>query len=90
VLFLKLQSGAALNPAMIAALRSGIRENVSPRHVPARIVATPDIPVTVTGKVSEAAVHAALHGREVTNRGALANPEALAFFALDCLPELQV
>jgi acetoacetyl-CoA synthetase len=87
VLFVKLQSGHALDDGFVAALRQGIRDQVSPRHVPARIVAVTDIPVTVTAKVSEAAVHAAIHGRPVTNRSALANPEALDLFRPD-LPEL--
>ena len=48
--------------------------------MPDRIIQVDDIPRTATGKVSELAVRAALHGREVTNRQALVNPEALGLF----------
>jgi acetoacetyl-CoA synthetase len=90
VLFVKLKPGFTWDESLGEAIRSAIRENLSPRHVPARIIAVPDIPVTVTGKVSEAAVHNAIHGREVPNRNALANPEALTHFAPARLPELQI
>ncbi len=60
-----------------ASLRAAIRAACSPRHVPAVIVAVPDLPRTQTGKLSEIAVREAVHGREVKGRGALANPEVL-------------
>ncbi len=89
VLFVKLKSGAWWDEALAEAIRRVIRENLSPRHVPAKIIAVPDLPVTVTGKVSEAAIHNAIHGREVTNLNALANPSALIYFNPTQLPELQ-
>ena len=49
----------------------------SARHVPDRVIQVRDIPRTGTGKVSEFTVRAAIHGREVTNRDALQNPESL-------------
>ena len=60
----------------------------SARHVPDRVIQVGDIPRTSTGKVSEFAVRAAIHGREVTNRDALENPEALLAFEPARLPEL--
>ena len=54
-----------------------IRDNTSPRHVPARILQVADIPRTRSGKITELAVRDVVHGREVKNVGALANPEAL-------------
>jgi len=54
--------------------------------VPARIVAVPDIPRTLSGKLTELAVRDVIHGRPVKNRDALANPEALEYFRN--LPEL--
>ena len=53
-----------------------IRRNTTPRHVPARIVAVPDVPRTISGKIVELAVH----GRPVRNTDALANPAALEHF----------
>jgi acetoacetyl-CoA synthetase len=89
VLFVRLQPGARLDGDLQSRIRKAIRENLSPRHVPAEIVAVPAIPLTVTGKVSEVAVQDAIHGRPVRNRDVLANPEALAHFAPERLAALQ-
>ena len=64
-----------------------MRTGASPRHVPAKIVAVPDLPRTRSNKLSELAVRDVVHGRTVANTEALANPEALAHFA--DLEELQ-
>jgi acetoacetyl-CoA synthetase len=88
VLFVQLREAAALDDALADAIRARIRANLSPRHVPARIIAVAEIPRTVTGKVSEAAVQEAIHGRQVHNKDALANPDALQHFAPERLPAL--
>ena len=80
VLFVKLAPGSTLDDALRAKLRTRIRENASPRHVPARIVEVEDIPRTRSGKITELAVRDIVHGREVKNVEALANPEALEYF----------
>ena len=59
----------------------------TPRHVPAAIIAVPDIPRTRSGKITELAVRDIIHGRAIKNTEALANAEALAFFKN--LPELR-
>ena len=87
VLFVRLRPGAALDEALTARIRKQIRDGASPRHVPARIVAIADIPRTKSGKITELAVRDVVHGREVKNQDALANPEALALFRN--LPELK-
>ncbi|MGH7160716.1 MAG: acetoacetate--CoA ligase [Acetobacteraceae bacterium] len=86
VLFVRLKEGGRLDKALEERIRRTIRENASPRHVPARIVAVGDIPRTRSGKISEIAVRDVVHGRVVKNVEALANPEALALFR--DLPEL--
>jgi acetoacetyl-CoA synthetase len=86
VLFVVMKEGAALDAAMEKRIRDKIRAGASPRHVPAKIVAVADIPRTKSGKITELAVRDIVHGREVKNREALANPEALALFR--DLPEL--
>ena len=58
----------------------------SPRHVPGVVVAVDDIPRTKSGKITELAVRDVVHGREVKNKEALANPEALDLFKN--IPEL--
>ena len=80
VLFVRLVEGTALDAALEERIRRTIRENASPRHVPARIVAVADIPRTRSGKISEIAVRDVVHGRAVKNVGALANPEALELY----------
>ena len=87
VLFVRLKDGQALDDDLSARIRSRIFANCSPRHVPARIVQVADIPRTKSGKIVELAVRDIVHGREVKNIEALANPEALDLFR-DCA-ELQ-
>ncbi len=80
VLFVRLAEGVDLDEALIGRIRRTIRQGASPRHVPAVVAAVPDIPRTKSGKIVELAVRRVIHGEEVTNREALANPEALRFF----------
>jgi acetoacetyl-CoA synthetase len=86
VLFVRLRDGISLDDALVDRIRRRIRQNASPRHVPARVIAVADIPRTRSGKIVELAVREVVHGRPVRNREALANPEALDLFA--DLPEL--
>jgi len=65
---------------MKARIRSVIRQNTTPRHVPGKIVAVDDIPRTISGKIVELAVRNVVHGKPVKNTDALANPAALANF----------
>ena len=81
VLFVILRGGIELDEALEAKVRSHIRANATPRHVPTRIVQVTDIPRTRSGKITELAVRHVVHGREVKNKEALANPEALDQFA---------
>ena len=80
VLFVRLRPGLVLDAALEARIREAIRASTTPRHVPARIVAVPDIPRTISGKIVELAVRNVIHGRPVKNTDALANPEALEHF----------
>ena len=80
VLFVKLAAGQALDDGLAGRIRERIRDGASPRHVPARLIAVPDLPRTRSGKIVELAVRAAVHGEEVRNATALANPEALDHF----------
>ena len=87
VLFVKLRDGRTLDAALEKRIRKGIRDNATPRHVPAKIIQVPDIPRTKNNKVVEIAVRSVVHGMPVGNTDALANPEALELFR--DLPELQ-
>ena len=74
-------SGHELTAPLQKKISGAIRAGASPRHVPAKIVAAPDIPYTLNMKKVELAVQKMIHGREVKNKDALKNPEALDFFA---------
>jgi acetoacetyl-CoA synthetase len=87
VLFVRLRPGCLLDDALRERIRSQIRRNTTPRHVPARIVQVDDIPRTKSGKIVELAVRDVVHGRAVKNIEAMANPDALALYRN--LPELQ-
>jgi acetoacetyl-CoA synthetase len=87
VLFVKLREGLRLDDALDERLRRGLREEASPHHVPWRIIQVADLPRTISGKLSELAVRAVVHGQVVTNVEALANPEALELFRE--LPQLR-
>ena len=86
VLFVRLREGTALDEALQARIRKVIRDNASPRHVPARIIQVGDIPRTRSGKLVELAVRDVVHGRTPKNLEALANPEALDQFR--AMPQL--
>lgn len=87
VLFVRLRDGLQLDDALRDQIRSVIRANTTPRHVPAKIVQVADIPRTISGKIVELAVRNVVHGQPVKNTDALANPQALELFR--DLPELQ-
>jgi len=81
VLFVKLAEGLLLTDALQAEIRSRLRVNASPRHVPARIAQVTDVPRTRSNKISELAVADVVNGRQVRNTEALANPESLAQYS---------
>ncbi|ANG98273.1 acetoacetate-CoA ligase [Brucella pseudogrignonensis] len=80
VLFVRLAEGVSLDDDLKARIKTKIRTGATPRHVPAKIVAVSDIPRTKSGKIVELAVRDIVHGREVKNREALANAEALELY----------
>ncbi len=87
VLFLALKSGVVLDESLEKEIRGALRAQASPRHVPDKIVVAPQLPRTKSNKLVELAVTDVINGREVRNRDALANPEALDWFK--DLPALQ-
>src|SRR5690606_20106526 len=87
ILFVRLRDGLTLDQELIDRIRKRIRENASPRHMPAKIIQIADIPRTKSGKIVELAVRDVVHGRPVKNKEALDNPQALELY--ENLPELQ-
>lgn len=87
ILFVRLQEGLNLDQELIDRIKTSIRQNTTPRHVPSKILQVNDIPRTLSGKIVELAVRKVVHNEAVNNTEALANPEALALYK--DLPELQ-
>jgi acetoacetyl-CoA synthetase len=80
ILFIKLAPGFSLTDELKDKIRRTLRENASPRHVPALILETPDIPYTLNMKKVESAVTNIINGRTVSNRDALINPGSLDYY----------
>ena len=86
ILFVVLAEGQILTDDLKNRINKTIRQNSTPRHVPAKIIEVTDIPHTINGKKVEIAVARIVHGEEVPNKDALANPESLKQF--EALTEL--
>ncbi|MFO8033505.1 MAG: acetoacetate--CoA ligase [Desulfohalobiaceae bacterium] len=87
ILFVKLNPGYELNQELQRKIKTTIRENASPRHVPAKIISVPDIPYTLNMKKVELAVKKTIENQPVKNKDSLKNPEALQYY--QNMPELQ-
>jgi acetoacetyl-CoA synthetase len=80
ILFVVLRDGVELTDDLREKIRSTIRRETTPRHVPATILQVADIPKTRSGKIAEVAVRDVVNGKVVGNLASLCNPEALDFF----------
>jgi acetoacetyl-CoA synthetase len=80
ILFVILVDQVELDDQLRIKIKDALRYGASPRHVPAIIIETPDLPRTRSGKLSELAVRSVVEGKPVKNTEALANPEALEYF----------
>ena len=80
VLFVKLRDGMTLDEELINKIKSTVKENATPRHVPAKILQVADIPRTISGKIVELAVRQVVHNQKINNLQSLANPQALDLF----------
>jgi len=87
ILFVQMAEGVELTDAVVNKIKKTIRTNASPRHVPAKILAVPEIPYTLNMKKVELAVKKVIQGQDVLNKDALRNPEVLDHYA--SLKELQ-
>ena len=80
ILFVTTKGSVELNEDKIKLIKSKIRKNCSPKHVPALIIKVPDIPRTKSGKIVELAVKKIVNGEDINNKEAIANPEILDYF----------
>ena len=79
-MFVTTKNGEELNDEKIKLIKSRIRKNCSPKHVPSIIIKVPEIPRTKSGKIVELAVRQVVNGEKINNIEAIANPEALKFY----------
>ena len=87
ILFVTTKNNQEINDEKVKLIKSTIRKNCSPKHVPAIIIKVPEIPRTKSGKIVELAVRQVINGEKINNKEAIANPESLEFFAN--LPQLK-
>jgi len=80
ILFVKLRQEVNLTDELVKNIQTAIRKNASPRHVPAKVIPIADIPYTINMKKVELAVRNVIHGKPVTNKDALRNPESLELY----------
>lgn len=80
ILFVVLREGKTLTNELTAEIKTKIRQNTSPHHVPAKIIAAPDLPRTLNGKLIEIAVKKIINGQSIAQTETLANPQSLEFF----------
>ncbi len=80
VLFVTTKNNQEIDNEKIKLIKSKIRKNCSPKHVPAIIIKVPEIPRTKSGKIVELAVKQIINGEKIDNKEAIANPESLRFF----------
>ena len=80
ILFVTTKNNQELNDEKIKSIKSKIRKNCSPKHVPTIIIKVPEIPKTKSGKIVELAVRQVINGEQINNKEAIANPDSLEFF----------
>ena len=88
ILFVTTKNQVELDEKKINLIKSRIRKNCSPKHVPSIVIKVPEIPRTKSGKIVELAVRKIIHGETVNNQEAIANPEALKYF--ENMPQLKL
>ena len=88
ILFITTKNNQEIDDEKIKLIKSRIRKNCSPKHVPAIIIKVPEIPRTKSGKIVELAVRQIINGEKINNKEAIANPESLQFF--EKLPQLKL
>ena len=80
IIFVTTKNDEDLDDEKIELIKTRIRKNCSPKHVPKIIIKVPEIPRTKSGKIVELAVRKLINGEELNNKEAIANPESLDFF----------
>ena len=80
ILFVTTKENKELSEDKIKLIKTKIRKNCSPKHVPSIVIKVPEIPRTKSGKIVELAVKKIIHGEEISNKEAISNPDCLVYF----------
>jgi acetoacetyl-CoA synthetase len=80
ILFVTTKNNEDLDDEKIKLIKTRIRKNCSPKHVPKIIIKVPEIPRTKSGKIVELAVKKVINGEKLDNKEAIANPDSLKYF----------
>ena len=80
ILFVTTKNNQELNDEKIKYIKSKIRKNCSPKHVPAIVIKVPEIPRTKSGKIVELTVKKIINGEEIDNLESISNPKSLTYF----------
>ena len=80
ILFVTTKENKELDGEKLKLIKTRIRKNCSPKHVPSVIIKVEEIPRTKSGKIVELAVKKIINGEELNNKEAIANPRCLEFF----------
>ena len=83
LLFLVLKKGTSLNVQLRNSINQALRSELSPRHIPQKIYAIPEVPRTLNGKKLEIPVKRILAGtplNKASSQDAMSNPQSLEFF----------
>ena len=77
ILFIKLKKNFVLNDELKIKIKNEIKKLLSPKHIPAKIIAMKDIPKTKSGKIVEITVKKIINNEKIDNLTSLINPESL-------------
>ena len=80
ILFIKMLKGVEINAKYLEQIQLAIKQNLSPKHIPSKIIQVSDIPYTINGKKTEIAVKKTLAGEQIDNLDSITNPECLKEF----------
>jgi acetoacetyl-CoA synthetase len=82
-LYVVLREGVMLDEALKARIRTALRTQISPHHVPDEIIEIPEVPRTLSGKKMEVPIKKLLMGvpiEKAASIDAMSNPGSLQYF----------
>ncbi|MBS0350817.1 MAG: acetoacetate--CoA ligase [Proteobacteria bacterium] len=80
ILFVKMAANHMFNNQLANQIKSVLKTNLSPHHVPAKIIEAPDFPRTINGKLMEIVVKKIINHQPIDQMDTISNPQCLIFF----------